>query len=398
MADTVISPNMSLPVPIVSQDIGPQWATDLNACMSIIDQHNHGSGSGVQLTPSALNINTDLPFNINNATLLRSIRFSPQSSPLALASDIGCLYVAGVDLYFNDVSGNQVRITQSGSVTGSSGTITGLPSGTASASYSAATFTFQSATNTPANMAVGPLIIGRNAALSKTVTLTPNAAQAANFGLIFPSALPSATQSIVVDSSGNMSFGSTSTVTGNIPLGGIIATFPNLTGAYSTAATTTADSAGFVLCQGQTIADATSPMNGQVVPNINNSIFIRGNTTAGTSGGASTASHNHDIQHVHQALYVFTDNNMFGLASVDNSRTSINSGDTSITNYDSVYAAGVAIRAYRRLSASLGTAQDFFTSGVINAPAGSGTTAVSGTTAPSIIPPYISAVYLMRIK
>lgn len=70
---------------------------------------------------------------------------------------------------------------------------------------------------------------------------------------------------------------------GLIPLGSVIATFPNLTGAYATAATTAADLSGFVLCQGQTIADVTSPMNGVVIPNINNSVFLRGNTTSGAS-------------------------------------------------------------------------------------------------------------------
>ncbi len=162
MANINISPNMSLPVPAPSLEPGPEWAQSLVACFSILDGHNHSPGSGEQITPTGININADLPFNnSNNATALRSVRFFPNGSPLALATDLGCLYESGVDLYYNDGSGNRIRITQSGSVSGASGTITGLPSGTASASYqsSSGTFQFLQATSTAANMDIGTLVL-----------------------------------------------------------------------------------------------------------------------------------------------------------------------------------------------------------------------------------------------
>lgn len=100
------------------------------------------------------------------------------------------------------------------------------------------------------------------------------------------------------------------TVLGFIPIGGIIATMSHLTGAYNCSATTAADAAGFVVCGGQTIADVTSPMNGQVVPNLNNNNFIMGNATAGSTGGANNITlttanlpaHNHSINHDHAAF------------------------------------------------------------------------------------------------
>ncbi len=193
MANTTITPNMNLPSPNPTIDPGPDFAINNAACMSAIDSHNHTPGQGVQITPAGLNINTDLALNGNNINTARSIKFTAQGSPLALACDIGCVYVSGQDLYYNDEAGNHVRITQGGNVTGSTGTITGLPSGTASAAYSAGTFTFQSATATPATMAVGPVVIGQAVASSKTVSLTPNAGQAANYGLTFPAALPGST-------------------------------------------------------------------------------------------------------------------------------------------------------------------------------------------------------------
>lgn len=81
---------------------------------------------------------------------------------------------------------------------------------------------------------------------------------------------------------------------GIIPLGGVISTFSNLSGSYNCTATTVADSIGFVVCGGQTINDATSPMNGDVIPNINNSVFLMGSSTAGTAGGSNVMT-----DHIH---------------------------------------------------------------------------------------------------
>ncbi len=226
MANTVISPNMSLPVPVVSVDPGPDWANNVNSCLSIIDGHNHSAGSGVQITPSGLNINSDLSFQDNNATVLRSVRFNPQSAALTNPTDIGCLYEQGVDLYYIDGSGNNVRITQSGSVTGSAGTITGLPSGTASASYSAGTFTFQSATNTPATINVGPIVLGKATAGSNTITISPNSGLASNYSLTLPASLPSSLNYMTLDNSGNISY-NTSGYTGSGAV--VLATTPTLT-------------------------------------------------------------------------------------------------------------------------------------------------------------------------
>lgn len=224
MANTTASPNMGMPVPTVSQDPGPDWATNVDACLSIVDSHTHTAGQGVPITPQAININSDLTFAGNNGTNFRSVRFSPQSGTITGPSDLGALYENDVDLYYVDGAGNQVRITQGGSVTGSSGTITGLPSGTASASFAGSTFTFQSATNTPATINAGTYILGQTVAGGKNVTIAANGAQAANYNLTLPIALPSVQAATVSDNSGNLSFltlqSSTYTPTLSSPIGG----------------------------------------------------------------------------------------------------------------------------------------------------------------------------------
>lgn len=166
------SANMGMPIPQVGVEPGPQWATNINNSLQIIDRHDHTPGNGVQITPDGINITKDLPFNGNNATLLRSSRYSAQGSPLSGSLDLGAVYVSGVDLYYNDELGNQVRITQNGSVTGVSGSITGLVS-PASASYSPGTTTFiwQSDVNTAANMDFESAILRNGTASSFGLTL-----------------------------------------------------------------------------------------------------------------------------------------------------------------------------------------------------------------------------------
>jgi hypothetical protein len=237
MTATTISPNMNLPVPDVGTEPGPDWANDLNACMAAIDSHDHGTGQGVPVTPDGINITSDLPMNGNDLTTARSVRFAAQSAPISAGTDLGCLYEAGVDLYYNDGAGNQVRITQSGSVTGATGTITGLPSGTASASFAGGTFSWRSATNTPATMSTGPLVIGAQIASPHTVTVGASAVLAANYSMTLPLALPTAATASVlaVDSTGAMSAPfATRTFTGSITAGAGNSVTLMASGSYNT--------------------------------------------------------------------------------------------------------------------------------------------------------------------
>lgn len=52
----------------------------------------------------------------------------------------------------------------------------------------------------------------------------------------------------------------------------------------------------FVECNGQTLSDADSVYNGQVIPDLNgDNRFLRGNSTSGGSGGSETK----DVTHTH---------------------------------------------------------------------------------------------------
>lgn len=121
-------PNMGFPVPQVSGEPGPQYASDVNQALSIIGAHNHLPGFGVPVPSQALLINSDLSFGTNNAINMRSVRFV--STTATSGTDIGCIYVKGVDLYFNDLNANVVRITAQGGLS-TTGLSAGLVSSTA---------------------------------------------------------------------------------------------------------------------------------------------------------------------------------------------------------------------------------------------------------------------------
>lgn len=201
MSSTITS-NMGLTIPGVGTEAGPLFATDINQSLTVIDQHNHTAGSGVLITPSAININSALTFNSNFATNLAGLTLVAQSSTPANST----VYQSGVDLYYTDGNGANIRITQSGSVTGSAGTITGLPSGTASAAYNAisGTFVFQSATSTAANMDIASVIL-RNKSPNSTfgVTLNPQAAIPNNYSLTLPG-IPASLAVLTIDNSGTI--------------------------------------------------------------------------------------------------------------------------------------------------------------------------------------------------
>lgn len=203
MASTITT-NMGLILPTVGEEAGPTYGEDQNASMLLIDQHNHTSGYGAPVPVSGLDINADLPFANNNATNLKSSRFFVQGSALSGGSDLGCLYVTGVDLYYNDVNGNQIQITQSGGVAGTPGSIGSLVA-PASATYVGATpaFVFQSAANTPASLDGGSVVLRNISANSKGLTLAPPNAMAADYTLTLPS-LPAQTNVMTLDTSGNI--------------------------------------------------------------------------------------------------------------------------------------------------------------------------------------------------
>lgn len=70
-----------------------------------------------------------------------------------------------------------------------------------------------------------------------------------------------------------------------IPIGSVIAWDKSLAGVPNLPD-------GFVECNGQVLVDATSPLNGQTIRNLNGANkFLRGNSSSGGVGGSATHTH-----------------------------------------------------------------------------------------------------------
>lgn len=188
---------MNLPIPVVGVDPGPDYAANVNSSLTILDQHNHSLGSGVQITPSGLNINSALSLNGNTLTQTAAVTLIPQVA----APVNGSVYESGVDLFYIDGNGNVIQITSGGTVNATS---SGITSGTASASFVAGVLVVNAAVNTPANIQAGSILLGNNVVNSKFLTLSPPNAMGANYQLVLP-ALPAQTNVMTLDTSGNMS-------------------------------------------------------------------------------------------------------------------------------------------------------------------------------------------------
>lgn len=193
---------MNLPVPTVGIDPGPDWATNLNAALSIMDQHDHSSGSGVPVVPAGININSSLQFNNNLAVSLAGVTLLGQASSPAINTIFNSNNSSG-DLYYTNNAGLDIQITNAAGIVGSPGTISGI-SGTASASYSTPTFFWRSATAIAANMDFGSAIF-RNLSPNSTngVTLSAPSALGSNYDLALP-LIPAVISFMTLDVTGDM--------------------------------------------------------------------------------------------------------------------------------------------------------------------------------------------------
>jgi microcystin-dependent protein len=255
--------NLALPIPTVTD--GPQYAQDITNNFSIIDNHDHTSGSGAQIPFNALTANQDLDLDDFGLTSASSLNLTNQVVSPSLS---GSIYMSGNNLYFRDGTGAyNVQITN-GNILNISGNygFTGLPSGTASAAFlpGSGTFRLQSSTDTGAKLDVGPVIIRKQTALSNSITLVPANAIALDYTLTLPAATPSADSLVQSDNSGNLSF--------------VPSTYLVPTGTVMMYAGNSAPS-GWVLCDGSTYDSVTNPQYA--------ALFAVLGTTFGGTGAAS---------------------------------------------------------------------------------------------------------------
>lgn len=291
----ITSPNMSLIIPNVSQELGPAYAQDVNSSLGTLDSHNHSPGNGVQITPAGLNINTDLPFLSNNATRLRSARFTlyPNIGAFgATASDVACLLAVGVDLYYIDGSGNQIQITKSGFVNSGAGSISGLsgfPNASASYNGGTGTFVWDQGISQAANMDAATLIIrypgsyptpsGNYIALQAPTTL------ATGYALTYPNTLPSFNNSwLATTTSGSESWLSADNSTLTVSGSNLIVANAGITTTQIASATILGSNIAASTITDTNIASATITVDKQAAMTVSQSVGLNGFARSPTSG------------------------------------------------------------------------------------------------------------------
>jgi hypothetical protein len=204
---------MNLTLPTVSVTIGPAWATQLNAALTIIDSHNHSVGQGSQIGPSGINMDANLPFANFSATGVKTIQFNDQVATLSSATT-AAIYSVGGDLYWNTGTGTSFQLTSGASLNAAGlGGIGGdYGTSTASAIYTTASkvFKFTQSTDVAALFDTGPHLIRSVASWIPPpqstglagVTLAVDAAITTPWTLTLPASAPAATKFLRITSAG----------------------------------------------------------------------------------------------------------------------------------------------------------------------------------------------------
>ncbi len=204
-----LSPNMSLPIPGVGTEAGPDYATDVSNSLTLVDQHDHSPGSGIQITPAGLNINNTLTFNNNQATALKSASFIAQSAATtvlqALSVAPGTETPALQDLWYTDSAGTAIQLTSNGLVNAIIGSLPGE-------SYSAGTFFWKQGTGStvPANFDIGSIVLRPNvAATTLGISIVPPGGIASAWTLTLPAdpAASGGTDFLLMNASGIVTTG-----------------------------------------------------------------------------------------------------------------------------------------------------------------------------------------------
>ena len=114
MPNVIVSPNMSLPVPNLT-DPGPDYATNVNASLDIVDGHTHTGAptDGLQLDLSRQTCAGDVQLNDHNLGTSRSLEFVSQPGDLTGSQDVNCLCVVNNVLGFNNSVGTFLPLTGS---------------------------------------------------------------------------------------------------------------------------------------------------------------------------------------------------------------------------------------------------------------------------------------------
>jgi len=215
------TPNMGMTLPVDHGSSGT-WDTILDQVFTVIDQHDHTTGKGVQIPTAALNVNAHLAMGSFAVKDALAFDLGP-TTPASVSSFSSALFANSSDsnnLYYRNSSGVNVQIT-SGSTLNVSivGGIGGdYSSVSALLSFDDATDSYwlqqQGSPRPWARVRVGDVDIYETAAsITNRVRVQSPSGLAASYAMTLPAALGSQTEPLSVSSAGVMSLGKHGTYT-----------------------------------------------------------------------------------------------------------------------------------------------------------------------------------------
>lgn len=193
-------------IPTVSSTVGPTYATQINAAIAELR-----TTVDAKVTPAGMSMTADLSFLVSGTysgvkDLFRA-NFENKGAAISAATYPNALYVVSGDLYYNDASGRQVRVTNAGALNiAATGGITGSGYGSGGVEVNWAVadtaYKLKSGASTYAHAWL------RNVYLNDGDTnflrlIAP--ALASDYSITFPAAAPGSTLPVLMDSSGVLS-------------------------------------------------------------------------------------------------------------------------------------------------------------------------------------------------
>ena len=202
---------LNITLPTVGVTVGPDYATSINLALQTII-----TDVEAKITPDEISINASLDFKPGatayGAINLDRVNFDAKSSLPSITTVSESLFVYDNELYFQDGTGTNVAITAAGTVSAAAGNITS----TGSPTYASLANGLQWSggdleyifTDNGTNTYAGLVFLDaqfRNGVNSMTM----ESAVTTDYTITWPTAAPSGTELVQVDSAGAVSFSST---------------------------------------------------------------------------------------------------------------------------------------------------------------------------------------------
>lgn len=206
---TTTTPLMNLELPDVSLELGPLWATDLNNAFLEVDSHDHTPGKGSKIRVASLLVSEDFDLLAYALVNVKDVEFYNNASALSAATYPGAVYIAQGELYYNDESGHQVRLTSGGHIDVASVDGIGGDYGTdpnASVEYFTApeTYYFRTAPNLYAKMYGGDIKIFERVASGHSVGLQAPVGLGSDYDLTLFPILPGSSLPVSLTGAGQL--------------------------------------------------------------------------------------------------------------------------------------------------------------------------------------------------